>query len=694
METKQSTKRHFPNFYLFIAAVFLLKIIVMGVFSSDYQRALFMRFVNGFLEQLSTGNWINPYEYFYQEPSLFPYPPCMLAVECIGGSLSLLVKGNWFLENIVFKLPSLLFDCLGMYYLMRMFPGKRRYIAVLYFASPVILYSTYMHGQLDIIPTTLLMGAIFYLTVPKHRDTKRYIILLTGAICCKLHILSALPLLFVFIGKRDGWKQAITWTALPLLLVMALVLPFWGNGFLHNVLFNKEQTILTKIMVDYGNVKIYIPILAVLLIYFRVFTISKINRDLLYSFCGLLFAVFLALIPPMPGWYVWIVPFITIFFIDIKSDRYLNLVIYAFLNLAYLLYFLIGHQTPYVDLYYGKISMMGLKTDSPLLVNSLFTVLTAALLYATYLMYQSGIASNSLYRRRGMPFTIGLSGDSGSGKSTLIAMIEQVFGRKNLLFIEGDGDHKWERGDRMWEHFTHLNPKSNYLYRQAQDLATLKTGQSVLRVDYDHDTGKFTNQSRIRPKPYILLCGLHALYLPQVRNILDLKIYMDIEENLRRYWKIQRDVGKRGYSKQRILEQISGRLVDAEKYIYPQKKYADLVISYFDKELTDCLSEGYDVHLSLKITVTIEIDLEPLIQRVKSQGIQVAYDYDNDLKTQSVIFESQDLEASTLPVAAIAEEVVPHLDEIINHPLRAINDLHCILEILLLLLVEDKLREG
>lgn len=666
----------------------------MGTFSSDYQRVLFMRFVNGFLEQTFQGNWINPYEFFNQEPSLFPYPPGMLAIECLGGSLTFLVKGKWFLENIAFKLPNLLFDCLGMCYLMMLFPGKRRYIAVLYFASPIILYSTYMHGQLDIIPTTLLMGAILYLTSPEHQNTKKYIALLTASIACKFHILSVVPILFLFIGKRDGWKRAAIWTILPLFLVTAGVLPFWGNGFLHNVLLNREQTILTKIMVDFGSVKIYVPILAILLIYFKVFTISKINRDLLYSFCGLLFSVFLALIPPMPGWYVWIIPFITIFFIDIKSDRYLNLVIYAFLNIAYLLYFLIGHQTPYVDLYYGGSSLMGLKTDFPLLVNGLFTILTAGLLYSTYLMYQSGIASNSLYRRQGMPFTIGLSGDSGSGKSTLISMIEQVFGKKNLLFIEGDGDHKWERGNRMWESFTHLNPKSNYLYRQAQDLATLKTGQSVLRVDYDHDTGRFTRQSRIRPKPYILLCGLHALYLPQVRRILDLKIYMDIEEKLRRYWKIQRDVAKRGYSKQMISEQISGRLADAEKYIYPQKKYADLIISYFDKDLTDCLAENHEVHLSLKVTVTIEIDLEPLIQKVKNQGIRVEYDYDEDLKTQSVIFEGQDLEACTLPVSAIAKEVVPHLDEIINHPLEAINDLHGILEILLLLLVEEKLREG
>lgn len=682
------------RFSLFIWVILFLKIILMGIFSSDYQNLMFMRFVNGFLEKCFSGSLSNPYEYFCQEPGLFPYPPVMLVIECIGGTLSLLAGESLFLKNFLFKLPNLIFDCLGMYYLMKIFPGKRKYIGILYFASPIIIYSTYMHGQLDIIPTTLLIGAIACLTSREHQNHVWYILLLAASIACKFHILAAMPILFFFIAKRDGWKKAFFYLGISLVLAGLCILPFWGRGFLHNVLLNNEQAILTKITIDFASVKIYVPILAVILIYLHVFTITKINRDLLYSFCGILFSVFLVLIPPMPGWYVWIVPFITIFFIDIRSDRYLNLAIYLLLNLSYLFYFLVAHHTSHVDLYCFEQSLDWMKTDIPTIRNGLFTILEATLLYSIYMMYQSGIASNSLYRRRNMPFTIGVSGDSGSGKSTFISMAEQIFGKKNLLFIEGDGDHKWERGNAMWKHFTHLNPKSNFLYRQAQDLATLKSGQSVLRVDYDHDTGRFTSQSKIRPKPFILLCGLHALYLPQIRNCLDLKIYMDIDENLRRYWKIQRDMDKRGYSKEKILEQITARLPDAEKYIHPQKKYADLVISYFDKSLEDCLADHHQVRLSLKITVNMELNLESLIQAVENYGIHVEYDYNEDLEKQSVIFESADLEQSVLPVAFLAEQTVPHLDEIINHPLEASDDLHGILAILLLMLIGKKMREG
>ena len=630
-------KYQIQRFYIFIGAVFLGKILLMGLFSSDYQDIMFMRFVHGFLRQVGAGNLMNPYEYFRDEPGLFPYPPLMLFIECVGGIPSLLAGNSVFLRNFLFKLPLLAFDCLVLYWLVGMFPEKRKYTAVLYFASPVILYSTYMHGQLDIIPTAFLVGAVMYLTSRK-RDVRKYMLLLAASLLCKFHILAAVPVLFLFIVKRDGWMRALVMTALPLAVVLVCILPFWGYGFLHNVLLNNEQSVLTRIYFDFAGVRIYIPILAVLLIYLRMFTMGRVNRDLLYSLLGILFSVFLALVPPMPGWYVWVVPFITIFFIDIRAGRYQNLLIFVALNISYLLYFMLAHRTAYVDLYILGRSLDCLKTGGPLLVNLLFTVMTALLLYTIYMMYQSGVASNTLYQRRNRPFVIGVAGDSGSGKSSFTAMVERLFGSKNLLFIEGDGDHRWERGNAMWQHFTHLNPKSNYLYRQAQDLERLRNGETVVRVDYDHDTGKFTEGRKIKSRPYILLCGLHALYLPQVRSCLDLKVYMDIDETLRRYWKIQRDTASRGYTGERILEQIEERMPDAEKYIYPQKRYADLIVTYFDRGLSDCMAVDHKVALGLKVTLNMDINLEPLIEKLEAEGIRVSYDYDEELRMQSVVF--------------------------------------------------------
>lgn len=686
-------KYRIEHFHLFIAAMVLVKLALMGLFSSDYQNKMFMPFVTGFLDRLLDGESINPYEFFKDMPRLFPYPPLMLVIECTGGLLSMLAGGGLFFTNLFFKLPNLFFDCLGMYYLMRMLPGKRRQVAILYFASPIILYSTYMHGQLDIIPTTFLLGAIYHLTLPGRRSDVRYILLTAAALGCKLHILAILPILFLFTAKRGGWWRALRQLLLPVGLVALCILPVWGEGFLENVVLNNEQSVLTRVLFNFGSVRIYIPIMAVLLIYLKVFTISRINKDLLYSLCGILFSVFLVLVPPMPGWYVWIVPFVTIFFIDLSRDRYYYLAVFIALNLAYLAYFLAAHRTVQVDLYFMSDSLAWLKSDSTLIRNGLFTVLTTLLAYSIYMMYQSGVASNALYKRRNQPFAIGVAGDSGSGKSRFSAMVETIFGKKDLLFIEGDGDHRWERGDAMWRQFTHLNPRSNYLYRQAQDLAKLKAGESVVRVEYDHNTGKFLEGSKVKSRPYILLCGLHALYLPQMRGNLDLKIYMDVDETLRRYWKIMRDTDGRGYSVQKCLEQIESRLPDAQKYIHPQREYADLIISYFDKGLTDCTSKDHHVTLSMKLTLDMRLDMEPLIGYVERYcGGSASCDYDESLRMQTITFDGAFLEERKLPLARMADSLIPHLDELIDHPLEAQDDLHGIQSIVLLMMISRKLQ--
>ena len=437
---------------------------------------------------------------------------------------------------------------------------------------------------------------------------------------------------------------------------------------------------------------IYLPILALLLVYLLVFTTSKINKELLFSYCGLLYSIFLCLIPPMPGWYVWIIPFVSIFFINMKTSRHFDIAVYGLFNMAYLLYFIMAHQTNYVDLYYLDSSVSWLKQDNLMFKNGTFTLLIASLVWIVYSMYRSGVASNSFYRSR--PFTIGISGDSGSGKSSLTKIIKSIVGNRNVLTIEGDGDHKWERGNAMWEHFTHLNPKSNYLYRQAKDMQVLRSGQSVSRKDYDHGTGKFTIATQISPRPYIVLCGLHSLYLPQVRNLLDLKIYMDIDETLRRYWKIQRDTAKRGYSQTKILEQIEQRIPDAEHYIYPQKKYADLLVTYYDSTLKSCLDQNHKETLSLKVSVDIGVDLEALIQEIEAYGVTVHYDYDENLERQTIRFEGENLCDEQFPMSDIAEKLIPQADEIAILPLAKTDTLHGILELIILILISHKMQEG
>ena len=143
-------------------------------------------------------------------------------------------------------------------------------------------------------------------------------------------------------------------------------------------------------------------------------------------------------------------------------------------------------------------------------------------------------------------------------------MLAELLSEDHILNIEGDGDHRWERGDANWKEMTHLNPRANYLYRQAEDLRVLRGNNAVKRADYDHNTGTFTAKRKLMPRPYIIMCGLHSLYLPQMRQVLDMKIYLDTDESLRCYWKLGRDQGDRGHDREAVMAQIEKRRADAE----------------------------------------------------------------------------------------------------------------------------------
>lgn len=406
----------------------------------------------------------------------------------------------------------------------------------------------------------------------------------------------------------------------------------------------------------------------------------------------MIFAVFLALLPPMPGWYIWIVPFITVFFIVGANNKYKNLYLYAFLNTLYLIYFLTAHSGNYVELYFQGKEISGLYVENANYVNTLFTLMTAALIYLIYEMYIYGIASNLFYRRRGQPFTIGIAGDSGTGKTTILKLFENCLGKKNILLLEGDGDHKWERNAENWQYYTHLNPKANYLYRQAKDIAALRSGNVIKRVDYDHKSGSFTKEHKIYPRKYVMLSGLHAFYLPQMRQVMDLKIFMDTDEALRRYWKIQRDTTKRGYSPQKILEQIEARTEDNEKYIHPQKKFADIIIHYFDENLVDCCNTAYRSVISLKFILSSSINLEPLVDFMHKNHIVMEYDFSPNLAQQVIIFKGESLDGTLLDFADAVYEIIPQAEEIISELMVVNNNREGIIQLMLLLVISYKMR--
>ncbi len=216
--------------------------------------------------------------------------------------------------------------------------------------------------------------------------------------------------------------------------------------------------------------------------------------------------------------------------------------------------------------------------------------------------------------------TIAITGDSGTGKTTISNILKELF--NNSFVLECDRYHKWERNDYNWKKYTHLNPDANYITKMSCDVFDLKIGNNIYQVDYNHETGKFTDTELIESSDNISVCGLHYLYLPE--NIINLKIYMDTDENVRIPWKIKRDIQKRGYTIEKIIEQINSRKNDFQKYILPQKEKADMIINFYTDKMFD--SKNYNVEESLNIFLKVgiknNIDINKIINNLNIKNVE------------------------------------------------------------------------
>ena len=239
------------------------------------------------------------------------------------------------------------------------------------------------------------------------------------------------------------------------------------------------------------------------------------------------------------------------------------------------------------------------------------------------------------------PYIISISGDSGSGKSTISNFIRLYYGYENTTLISGDDLHRWERGDTNWEKITHLNPNANNLKLGDLQLLSLKEGVKVLRKKYNHYTGKFGDMITIHPNKYIINEGLHAFYTTESETLSDLKIYIDIDEDLRIDLKIKRDTIERGYKRDDVLDLIEKRKSDSERIKRVQLQKADVIIKIkrgseiqidckkdVDYLLLDFLKKLHkELHIFEWVNKTIGESL-PLVQ---SKGGNISAKIDNKL---------------------------------------------------------------
>ena len=220
------------------------------------------------------------------------------------------------------------------------------------------------------------------------------------------------------------------------------------------------------------------------------------------------------------------------------------------------------------------------------------------------------------------PVILGVVGDSAAGKTTITRGLVRVLGEDNVAHICTDDYHRYDRKQRAEMGITPLHPDCNHIDIIAQHLVHIRHGAAILKPVYRHQDGTFGPPVYVRPERFTVIEGLLGYYLPEMRDIYDVRVYLNPPEDLRRRWKVQRDCSRRGYTTDQVLAELDRREPDSEAFIRPQRRYADMLVSFMPRG-----GDGIDdpTHLDAELTLRDGLphpDLMPFVNG-KPDGLQL-----------------------------------------------------------------------
>merc|ERR1719198_313934 len=188
------------------------------------------------------------------------------------------------------------------------------------------------------------------------------------------------------------------------------------------------------------------------------------------------------------------------------------------------------------------------------------------------------------------PVMIGVAADSGCGKSTFLRRVLGALGTEvepghtaigdMMTVICLDDYHINDRAGRKATGLTALDVKENDFDLMNAQMAALKAGKAIYKPIYNHDTGFKDPPELIEPNKVVVIEGLHPIFDKKARSQLDLAIYIDIVNDVKFAWKIQRDVAERGWTEEQVQADIEKRKPDFAAYVDPQKANADVILRY------------------------------------------------------------------------------------------------------------------
>ncbi|MFD1715574.1 glycosyltransferase 87 family protein [Amnibacterium flavum] len=563
-------------FFLVAAGGAAVRVLLILFLVPQIQSAWFTPFFATFWQQPSIDPWQT---YLSQggDPQAFPYGPVMFLWFLFWTGITLWLPSSFSIQ-IGIALGLLAADVLICVVLRHRVRNGGRAATTLFIIAPIVIYATYVHGQLDLVPTLLMLLSALDL---RDRRWRRSGVFIGLAIAAKLSSALVPPLVLIFLLRNARWRRY----TLPYVLgltpgLLLAALPSFLPGYRIMVTETPMLLSVVEYAVDLGPglTIVVLPVVYAAILGLQ-YTKKRSNPDLLVMLIGIALTATTLLTPASPGWFVWSVPILAI--LVVVSGYRVTLVTWLFWAAATVTVALRASGADYraadpvqpSDFVEVGSFVMNSGVLGPVLATATVAIGAVALL----MVYRGYGARHDLYALSSAPLSVAIAGDSGTGKDTLCISLANVFGEDATAFVMGDDYHHYERGAPVWKNTTHLHPATNDLSGLSRDALSLMRGRGVWAKHYDHSRGRFTKQRPVHHRELVVINGLHALVSADVRRAADLTVFTSMDERLRRQLKINRDVGERGQSLETVVSSIERRYEHADRFVTPQAELADIV---------------------------------------------------------------------------------------------------------------------
>jgi len=178
---------------------------------------------------------------------------------------------------------------------------------------------------------------------------------------------------------------------------------------------------------------------------------------------------------------------------------------------------------------------------------------------------------------------VGVAGGSGSGKTTVVNGLVQLLGANRVSVIQHDGYYH-DRSDLPPAERKHMNydhPDSLDTHALVEDLLQLLQGSVVHVPVYDYQTHTRTTEAvTTEPCEVIIVDGILVLANDALRKVLDIKVFVDTDPDLRIIRRLERDVARRGRTAESVIQQYTESVRPMHlAFVEPSKCFADYIIS-------------------------------------------------------------------------------------------------------------------